>query len=40
MHPAEIDNYYGAHKNFKTDFKNKKYKNVYNQLIHRKPAQS
>lgn len=34
-----IENYYGAHKNFKTDFKNKKYRNVYNQLIISRPSQ-
>lgn len=35
----EIDNYYGAHKNFKTDFRNKKYRNVYSLLTHRRPSQ-
>ena len=35
----DIENYYGAHKKFKTDFKSKRYKNVYSSLKNRKPAQ-
>ena len=35
----DIENYLGAHKKFKTDFKSKRYKNVYSSLISRKPAQ-
>ena len=34
-----IENYYGAHKNFKTEFRNKRYRHVYQTLIQRKPAQ-
>ena len=34
-----IDNYYGAHKNYKTSFRNKRYKEVYEHLSHRRPSQ-
>ena len=39
LHSSIIENYYGAHKNFKTNFRNKKYKEVYEQLTRRKPSQ-
>ena len=35
-----IENYYGAHKNYKTNFRNKKYLEVYETLIKRKPSQA